>query len=67
MIESQEMDFIPFYIDKIIGNLLSNAIKHTKEGDKIDFIVVEGQRSGTIKIKIMDTGRWNTKSDLKRI
>lgn len=67
VIESQEMDFIPFYIDKIIGNLLSNAIKHTKEGDKIDFVVSKGQRPDTIKIKISDTGDGIPKSDLKRI
>lgn len=38
---SLEMDFVPGYMDEIIGNLLSNAIKHTEAGDKINFIIAK--------------------------
>lgn len=66
-IAMQEMDFIPFYIDKIVSNLLSNAIKHTEAGDKIDFIVVKGTRPDTIVIRVADTGDGIPKEDLERI
>ncbi len=52
----QEMDFVPFYIDKIVGNILSNAIKYTVAGDKIDFVVVKGKNSNTIILRFIDTG-----------
>ncbi len=64
---SQEMDFIPFYIDKIVSNIISNAIKHTEIGDRINFIVMKGKRPDTITIRISDTGEGICKEDLKRI
>lgn len=66
-IESQEMDFIPFYIDKIISNLLSNAIKHTRAGDKIDFVIAKHERSESITIRVADTGTGISDEDLKHI
>ena len=63
----REMDFIPSYIDKIISNLLSNAIKHTEAGDKIDFVVSNGQRPDTISIRITDTGEGIPQEDLENI
>ena len=66
-IDAKEMDFIPSYIDKIICNLLSNAIKHTDAGGKIDFIVGEGKRSGTITIRISDTGEGILQEDQEHI
>lgn len=66
-IEELEMDFIPFYIDKIVSNLLSNAVKHTRSGDRIDFIVIKGTRPNTIVIRVADTGEGIPKEDLKRI
>lgn len=62
-----EMDFIPFYIDKIVSNLLSNAVKHTQTGDRIDFIVIKGARPDTIIVRVADTGEGIPKEDLKRI
>ncbi len=67
IIESQEIDFVPFYIDKIVGNLLSNAIKHSQPGDKIDFIVAPGPKSKTILLRIVDTGSGIAKDDLEHI
>lgn len=64
---SQEMDFIPFYMDKIVTNLLSNAIKYTEAGDKIEFIIAKEVRQGTLTIRIADTGEGIAKDDLKRI
>ncbi len=62
-----EMDFIPFYIDKVISNLLSNAVKHTQAGGRIDFFAEKGKQSGTIVIRVMDTGEGIPKEDLERI
>ncbi|HKM94390.1 MAG TPA: ATP-binding protein [Prolixibacteraceae bacterium] len=64
---SNEMDFIPSYIDKIVCNLLSNAIKHTEAGGRIDFIVNKGTRPDTITIRIADTGEGIPQEDLERI
>lgn len=61
------MDFIPSYIDKIICNLLSNAIKHTDPGGKINFIIGNEQRPGTISIRITDTGEGIPQEDLEHI
>lgn len=66
-ITAQEMDFVPFYMDKIISNLLSNAIKHTDNGDKIDFIISKGQNQQTIVIQVADNGEGIPKNELERI
>ncbi|ATA68150.1 hybrid sensor histidine kinase/response regulator [Capnocytophaga cynodegmi] len=66
-VAKQEMDFVPFYIDKIVGNLLSNAIKHTEDGDKIDFIVVRGSKPNTIIIRVIDNGEGIPKEELTNI
>ena len=63
----KEMDFIPLYIDKIVGNLLSNAIKHTEAGDKIDFIISKGQRPDTMILRVSDTGEGIALEDQERI
>lgn len=62
-----EMDFIPFYIDKLVSNLLSNAVKHTQAGDRIDFVAEKGKRPDTIIVRVMDTGEGIPKEDLERI
>ncbi len=64
---SIEMDFVPFYIDKIASNLLSNAIKHTTAYDRIDFTVGKNVRSGTLFISVADTGEGIAEKDLKHI
>lgn len=66
-ISSQEMDFIPSYMDKIVSNLLSNAIKHTEAGDRIEFIVSKGSSSDTISIRIADTGEGIPAKELESI
>ncbi len=66
-VESIEMDFIPFYIDKIVCNLLSNAIRHCDAGDKIDFIVLNGSRPETIILRVTDTGEGISEEDLQHI
>lgn len=66
-IVAQEMDFIPFYMDKIISNLLSNAIKHIGNGDKVNFIVVRGKKNDTIVIRIADNGEGIPKEEQDKI
>ncbi|MDO4790276.1 MAG: response regulator [Porphyromonas sp.] len=51
-----EMDFIPFYIDKVFGNLLSNAIKHTPSGGFINVILTRGGKGKYVQIQVSDTG-----------
>ncbi len=67
VLESQQMDFIPFYIEKVIGNLLSNAIKYTQSGDKIDCIVAPGPKSETLLIRVVDTGSGIPKEELEHV
>lgn len=66
-IKAQEMDFIPFYIDKIISNLLSNAVKHTENGDKIDFCITKGKKNSTIIIRVCDNGEGISQNELAHI
>lgn len=66
-IAAQEMDFVSFYMDKIISNLLSNAIKHTENGDKIEFIVLKGKNPNEIMIRVADNGDGIPKDELDRI
>lgn len=63
---AQEMDFVPFYIDKVVSNLLSNAIKHTPEGGRIDFSLSTLQNE-TLQICVSDTGVGIDPEDLPRI
>lgn len=64
---AQEMDFIPFYMDKIVANLLSNAIKHSDESDNINFIVAKAPRADQIIIRVADTGEGIAPEDMERI
>jgi signal transduction histidine kinase/DNA-binding response OmpR family regulator len=66
-LEAQPMDFIPFYMDRVVSNLLSNAIKHTQEGDTIDFTIARGSRPDTIILRVADTGEGIPEEDLQHI
>lgn len=66
-VKELEMDFIPSYIDKIVGILIQNSVNHTQAGDRIDFVVVKGIRPDTIVIRISDTGEEISEEDLKHI
>lgn len=61
------MDFIPFYVDRIVSNLLSNAIKHSKPGDKIHLIFTEGKSRDTAILRVTDTGEGIPPEDIERI
>ncbi|WP_333616068.1 ATP-binding protein [Bacteroides pyogenes] len=63
---AQEMDFVPFYIDKVVSNLISNAIKHTPEGGRIDFRIDTSQNE-TLLLCVSDTGVGIDPEDLPRI
>lgn len=65
--EEQEMDFIPFYIDRIVSNLLSNAIKHTGENGLIKLSVLKGGRPRTVVICVTDNGEGIAAEDFHRI
>lgn len=52
--EDVEMDFVPDYMNKVIGNLLSNAIKFTPEYGKVSISI--WQENDLLKIEISDTG-----------
>lgn len=66
-LETQHMDFIPFYVDRIVSNLLSNAIKHSKPGDKIHLIFTEGKSRDTAILRVTDTGEGIPPEDIERI
>ncbi len=66
-VATQEMDFVPFYMDKIVSNLLSNAIKHTNNGDKIDFIIVRNKKTESVVIRVSDNGEGIRNEELAHI
>lgn len=62
-----QMDFVPFYMDKIVSNLLSNAVKHTNSGDKIDFIIAKNPNTESVIIRVSDNGEGIQREELKHI
>lgn len=64
--EDIEMDFVPFYIDKIINNLMSNAIKNTYAGGEIRINITEPS-DDLVSIRVSDTGQGIDEKDLKNI
>lgn len=50
-----DTDFVPDYVDKMIGNLLSNSLKYTPRYGRVDISLWRKER--TIKIEVSDTGR----------
>ncbi len=65
--ESLHMDFVPFYVDRIVSNLLSNAIKHSKPGDKIHLIFTRRKGYDEVILRVTDTGEGIPPEDLERI
>ncbi len=61
------MDFVPFYIEKIINNLLSNAIKNTKAQGEIlvNLRCIESEEKAVLSIS--DNGIGINQEDLKNI
>ena len=52
--EDVEMDFVPDYVNKVMGNLLSNAFKFTPEYGKVSISMWrEGEK---LRIDVSDTG-----------
>lgn len=66
-LSSQNMDFVPFYIDKIIGNLISNAIKHSQSGEKIHLTIVKDANNENITIRLSDNGEGISPENIDRI
>ncbi|KGN92016.1 hypothetical protein HQ43_08200 [Porphyromonas canoris] len=62
-----EMDFIPFYIDKIFSNLLSNAIKHTPPGGFINVVLTKGRKEKNIQLQVSDTGEGIPQEELDKV
>ncbi len=62
----QKMDFIPSYVDKIVGNLLSNAIKYSSPNSTIHFVVSK-EITNTICLRVSDNGQGIAPEDIKHI
>lgn len=67
--ESQNitMDFVPFYIEKIINNLLSNAIKNTKPQGEILVNLRRIESEEKAVLSVSDNGIGINQEDLKNI
>lgn len=64
-VEELEMDFIPDYIQKVVGNLLSNAIKFSPSGSEVLLFV---KREGTdVHIIVCDKGVGMTQEQKEKI
>lgn len=66
-LESLNMDFVPFYVDRIVSNLLSNAIKHSNPGDKIHLIFTRRRGGNEVILRVTDMGEGIPPEDLERI
>lgn len=58
-------DFVPDYINKMVGNLLSNAIKFTESSGKVEVSVAEVD--DMLIIKVSDTGRGIPEESLAHV
>lgn len=65
-IPSLEIDFIPFYVDKIVTNLFSNAIKHTPVNGEITVSIFQSKHD-KVSIEVKDNGDGISAEDLPRI
>ena len=60
-----QTDFVPDYVNKVVGNLLSNALKFTPKGGSIT--VSLKQESKHITLSVSDTGAGMTKEEQSHI
>ena len=65
--DSIQMDFVPDYLEKIVGNLLSNAFKHCGRGDKVILYVSKDDYKAACVIEVRDSGNGIAEKDLPRI
>lgn len=64
-VEELEMDFIPDYIQKIVGNLLSNAIKFSPSGS--DVLLSVKREGADVHIIVSDKGTGMTQEQKEKI
>lgn len=65
--DSIQTDFVPAYLEKIVGNLLSNAFKHCGRGDKVILHVSKDEYKTACIIEVRDSGNGIAEKDLPRI
>lgn len=61
------MDFVPFYLERIVSNLLSNAIKHSKKGDEIILSLSVDSARGSVALEVEDHGEGIAPDELEHI
>ncbi len=66
-LSSLYMDFVPFYVDRIVSNLLSNAIKYSNPGDKIHLIFTQRKGGDEVILRVTDMGEGIPPEDLERV
>ncbi|MGM9713543.1 MAG: ATP-binding protein [Prevotella sp.] len=59
------MDFVPDYVEKVMGNLLSNAMKFTPEYGRVSVKIRED--GGMLHVDVADTGDGMSKETLAHI
>ena len=64
-VEELEMDFIPDYVQKIVGNLLSNAVKFSPSG--ADVLLFVKQEEADVHIIVCDKGVGMTAEQKNKI
>lgn len=66
--EQLDMDFVPFYIDRIVSNLLSNAIKHSSAGAITTVSLLKDEaKSDRVVLQVSDMGEGIAPDELDRI
>lgn len=64
-VPSIKMDFVPYYMQKIVMNLVSNAIKFTQKGGNV--YVTAASKDNNVVITVADTGEGIDSDDLAHI
>lgn len=52
---------------EVLNNFLSNALKFTPEGGQVDVFVLQGDKPGTVAIKVRDSGIGIEQKHLRRL